>query len=211
MEKTLKELLHEQLEIKGVSLQRLHQLTNIPERYITGIFEMDPRNIPAFPYIRGYLLKIGDVLNLNGEELWQKYKKEVEVKSSGSEDRLPENRYTIKKINKRWLTLVLLGVAIISYTVFNASRIIGQPLLTINSPTADTDLTASAIYNFSGKIDPNDTLKINNEQIVVGEKGEFTKFYNLQSGLNTFEFSVKRFLGKEVKVVKQIIYQTQAE
>ncbi len=211
MEKSLKELLKEQLELKGISMQRLHQLTSVPERYLAGILEIDPRNIPALPYVRGYLIKIGEILGLDGEELWKKYKKETEIKSSGEKDCLPENRYAIKTINRRWTILVVIVVLAIGYATLNAGRILGRPELTIHSPIQDQTITANTIYNLSGKINPRDTLKINGEEVVVETDGQFDKFYSLQPGLNTFVFSVKRLLGKEARVVKQLIYQPQQQ
>ena len=37
--------------------------------------------------------------------------------------------------------------------------------------------------------------------------GKFLKDYNLQPGTNEIEIKAKRFLGKEIKVVREIIYQ----
>lgn len=207
MDKNIQELLAEQLAAKNISIQRLQHLTGIPERYLLGIIEGDSRNVPPLPYVRGYLLKIGEVIGLNNEELWKKYKAESEIQSSGLKDRLPENRYAIRTIEKRWFVLVLGLIAIIVYAGFNLNHILGRPTLSIYSPAEKTILTAATIYNFSGKINPRDTLKINNEEVIVSPDGEFNQFYNLQFGLNTFEISVKRLLGKETKVVRQIIYE----
>lgn len=207
MEKSVQEVIREQLEIKGISPAKLHQLTNIPERYLTGILEMDDRNVPALPYLRGYLLKIGGVLDLNGPELWKKYQREAEIQSSGLKDRLPENRYSLKAKKRKWLIPTVLAVLLAGgYLVLNAGNIFGNPSLTVYSPAENILITASAIYNVAGKIDSRDILKINNEEIVANPDGEFNEFYNLQPGQNTFTITVKRLLGKETKVVKQIIY-----
>lgn len=207
MDKNLAEALKEQLESKGVSLEKLQQLTDIPERYLETILKGDLKKMPAAPYIRGYLFKIAGILNFNGEELWQQYKKEAEVFSSGAKDRLPENRFAIKTISKKWLAILIIGFVLLIYLGFSASRLLGKPALSVTSPIADT-----AVINFStaviaGTINPNDILKINNQEIVADKEGQFSKTYNLQPGINIFEITAKKLLGRETKIIKQIIYQ----
>src|SRR3989344_1531730 len=101
--KNLKDILQEYLELKGYSLPRLQQATGIPERYLEAMIKGEFHKMPAAPYFRGYLLKIAEVLNMDGQELWRQYQKEMEIKSSGPSDRLPENRFAIKSIKKSWI------------------------------------------------------------------------------------------------------------
>ena len=206
-QKPINETLKEAVEIKGLSIARLQQLTDIPERYLETIFKGELKKMPAAPYIRGYLYKLSEILGLNGEELWQRYKREAEIFSSGAQDRLPENRFAIKTISKKWIVGGIIGVIILIYLGINAGRLLGKPELTINLPISDTTLTNLPNATISGKINPNDILKINSQEIIANKEGEFEKKYNLQLGINNFEISVKKFLGRETKVVKQIIYQ----
>ena len=206
-QKPINETLKEAMEIKGLSIARLQQLTDIPERYLETIFKGELKKMPAAPYIRGYLYKLSEILGLNGEELWQRYKREAEIFSSGAQDRLPENRFAIKTISKKWIVGGIIGVIILIYLGINAGRLLGKPELTINLPISDTTLTNLPNATISGKINPNDILKINSQEIIANKEGEFEKKYNLQLGINNFEISVKKFLGRETKVVKQIIYQ----
>lgn len=208
MGKSVKDIIKEQLGVKGFSLARLYQLTGIPERYLTGILEANTKNLPALPYVRGYLLKIAAALGLNGNDLWREYQREAEIQSSGLKDRLPENRYAIKTRKMRWPILMTAVIVLLGgYLALNAGNIFGHPSLTIYSPKESLTVTASAIQSLAGKINPKDILKINGEEIVVSLNGEFNEFYDLQAGLNTFEITVKRLLGKKTKVVKQVIYE----
>lgn len=206
-QKPINETIKEAMGIKGLSIARIQQLTDIPERYIETILKGELKKMPAAPYIRGYLYKLSEILGLNGEGLWQQYKKEVEIFSSGAKDRLPENRFAIKTISKKWIVGGIIGIIILIYLGVNASRLLGKPELTINLPISDTTLTNLSNATISGKINPNDILKINGQEIISNKEGEFEKKYNLQLGINNFEISVKKFLGRETKVVKQIIYQ----
>jgi|SRR3989344_3553139 len=210
-QKPISETIKEAMETKGLPMVRLQQLTDIPERYLETIFKGEFKKMPAAPYIRGYLYKISEILGLNGEELWQKYKKEAEIFSSGAQDRLPENRFAIKTISKKWLVGGIIGAVILTYLGINAGRLLGKPALTINLPIADTTLNDKPNTTISGTINPSDILKINGQEIIADKEGRFEKNYVLQPGINNFEISAKRFLGRETKVVKQIIYQPASE
>jgi hypothetical protein len=168
----------------------------------------DTKKLPAAPYVRGYLLKIGKILDFDGNELWEAYKKESGIKSSGPEDRLPSNRFAIKSINKKYIVIALIAIAIIGYLIWQAPRFLGKPPLSINYPFYATTTTPYSEISIVGKIDPRDKLTINDEEVLVDNDGNFSKNYQLQQDINTtFEIKTKRFLGKETIVVKQVIYQ----
>jgi len=205
--KNLKDILSEHLELKGLNFLRLQQLTGIPERYLEALLKGNFEKMPAAPYTRGYLMKIAEIFNLNGEELWQQYKRETEIKSSGLSDRLPENRFAIQSIKKEWLVMGIVIIGLIIYLSFNLPRIFGKPSLTILIPRAEISFSNQPTITVIGKISPSDVLKINKQNIPVDKTGRFEKTYNLLPGLNIFEFTAKRLLGKEIKIARQVIYQ----
>lgn len=204
MDKSLKETIEEQLSIKGFSLERIAEITDIPLRYLEALIQGNTKKLPAAPYVRGYLFKIGKILDFDGNELWEAYKKESGIKSSGPEDRLPSNRFAIKSINKKYIVIALIIILLVGYLIWQAPRWLGQPPLTVYPMEEKTSEPEVVI---SGKIEPRDKLTINSEEILVDSKGNFSKNYNLQEGPNTIEVKVKRFLGRETKIVRQIEYQ----
>lgn len=205
--KTLKDFLRETIELKGYSLDRLSHLSEIPHRYLELILDGNYAKLPAAPYIRGYLVRLASILELNGEEIWQAYKKEIAPKSSGKNDKLPENRFAIKTVKKGWIFAGLAAILLLVYGGINAGQLIGKPRITVFSPTENSSVTAEATALLSGKINPRDKLTINGSEVPVGKSGEFSENYNLEGGVNTFEIVVKRLLGRETKIIKQIFYQ----
>lgn len=208
-QKSFSELLKEQAAHHGYGVEKLSHLTSIPDRYITALLEGELKKLPPGPYVRGYLLKLAPLLDLDPQTLWEAYKNDQNIRVSGGEDKLPSNRFAIKPVNKKLavgiLTAVLLGV----YIFWNIGHLIGQPLLDISYPAAQTVITAESLARLVGYIDPADKLFINYEEVVIDENGNFEQFYNLEPGLNSVEFTVKRFLGRETKAIRQIIYQPQ--
>ena len=211
MEKTLENILREQLQLKGISIQKLRQHTGIADRYLHALLEGKHEKLPPAPYTRGYLMKIATALDLNGEELWNLYKNGSGVKSSGPLDRLPGNRFALKKINKGWMIGGIVGIVIIFYVIVNAGRFVGTPSLTITNPKEATTIVNEDTILLTGTINPNDKLIIGGEEVTPNTEGSFEYPYKLEVGLNQIEFSVKKFLGKERKEIKQVVYEVKPE
>lgn len=207
MDKSFKDLLWEHLETKGLTLERVYQLTGVPKHYLEAIFKGEWDKLPAAPYARGYFKKLESLLGVPDNHFWQLYKEEVDLKISGPTDKLPENRYEIKAGNRKWPWLIVAVLAIGVYLFLGLDRSLGVPEIQVTNPL--NALTVSTLPNFilTGQMNNQDKLLINGEEMYVDKDGRFEKTYNLQPGLNTFEIIAKRFLGKETKVVKQVIYQ----
>lgn len=206
-QKSLKDIILERADARGLNLEKLFQSTSIPKHYLEVILAGEWHKLPPAPYAKGYFKKLESALDLDQDFLWNFYKEEVEIKASGAEDKLPENRYAIKTTNRKWLWPVLTVVAVGIYLGINAGHLIGRPALNITNPLQATVVTSLPSFDLAGEVDPKDKLFINQEEIYVDKSGRFQENYNLQPGLNTFEIIAKKFLGKENKVVKQIIYQ----
>ncbi len=207
---SLKNLLLDRLTLKELTPERTASLTGIPEQYIIAILEDKKDKLPPLPYIRGYLLKLADALEMSREEILQMYKNEFIEKVSGSADRLPGNRFALPSFKRRWIFIVL-GLALIILGFSFSGRIFGQPRLdlTMPDPNENPYLVGSPTITLTGRIDPGDELLINNQPATVDATGAFSKEYRLDPELNTITFTVKRFLGKELTVTKQVYYKIQ--
>jgi len=212
MEKTLHDLLREQLQVKGLTVQKLRQSTGIAERYIHALVASDYSKLPAAPYVRGYLLRLAPLLDLDGNELWELYQKEGNtIKTSGPEDRMPENRFALKTINKKRVGGALIVLIVLVYLAISAQRFLGQPSLKLTSPGAETVVSTASIILISGSINPRDVVQIDGETTVVDAEGGFQIEYTLQPGLNNIMISVENPIArKKTEVVRRVIYQPNA-
>lgn len=205
--KDLKTLLNEALELRNVNHEKLSQLTGISERYIWAIQNMEIDKLPSAPYVRGYLKKISEVLRLNHDEIWELYKKELDHKQSGAFDTLPNNRFAIKQLSRREIFFGALGIILALYLLLNARQLVGRPNLNIVNPETQITYTADEKIILFGKLEQRDKLTINGEEVFISRDGNFSKEYSLQPGLNTIEFKANRLLGKEVTIIKEVMYQ----
>ena len=191
------------METKGLDAGKLSDLTDVPQRFVTSLLEGDFVNLPSEPYIRGYLFKIAGILDADPNFLWRSFRQSAEIRSSGAADILPSNRFSLKKLSSKKLGLVAALLILLVFLGFRLNSILGKPTLDVSLP----ETTTSQIINVAGQVNPGDTLTLNSEVVYPNEKGEFKKDVQLEPGLNILEFKVKRYLGRERTVAKQVFYQ----
>jgi hypothetical protein len=212
--KSLSELLNEAIEAQGLDIKKLSELTDIPMHYLTALSESDFSKLPAIPYARGYLMRIAEVMRIDKNLLLRAYKQELSfktLKSSGPEDKLPSNRFASKHSRYR-KNLIIIGailVLVVGYGLWRIDDFLGTPKIEIISPAADNFIVNDPSIKLLGIINAKDKLTINGEEVLTGENGKFEKDFSLQTGVNSVEFKIKRFLGKESIIIRQVIYQPQ--
>ena len=210
--KLVKDIIREEMQAKGFTPVRIRRETGIAERYILAFIEGDEKKLPAVPYVRGYLIVIARLLGLDGNELWEAYEAESDhMKRSGALDILPGNRFALKKIKRTWIVGGVAVLLAIIYAALNIPRFLGLPTIIIEAPHEGTTVSTETPITLLGRIDPRDLLTIGGEEVPVESDGRFTRSYPLEPGLNTIEFSVRKLLGRETKVIRQVIYEPAVE
>ena len=206
---SLSNIILEALRSRDFTVEKLGQLTGISENHLEAILEERFDKLPAQPYIGGYIIKIADVLDLNGKELWDQYLKDLQViRRSGSEDQLPQNRFTSRiRFNKRSFLAIIIIVILIGYGLIRTTYTLRKPgfdlinlhenFLTVQEPT----------FKIIGTIQSNVKLTMNGETIYADANGNFEETIQLNLGVNILEFKSKRFLGQEQTIIKQLVYQ----
>lgn len=71
-------LLAEARERRGLSLKEAERSTSIRSRYLEGLERENPRELPGRGYVQGFLRSYAEFLNLDVEELSQKFKRHDE-------------------------------------------------------------------------------------------------------------------------------------
>ena len=216
-DKNLGEVLSEIILERGITLDKLSELTNIPKRYLVAMMDNDFKNMPAAPYARGYITKICSVLEINPKQVIGAYNK-IGLKTSGKDDFLPQNRFSLTKHYKNnWLvTAIIVAIIAITGLIFTNQHIFadffGIPSIEVNIPAREDNSplleTTEQLFTIQGLINPQDSITINGEAAPVNEKGVFTKEVLLNAGLNAFEIRVQRPLGRETIIVREIFYTT---
>ena len=213
-ETTFEIFLRDRIKEKGISLKRLSDVSGIASNHIENLLKGDFEHVPPTPYFRGYLMRLGEVLDFDGEAWWLKIKKGGDVGKSGPTDALPNNRFA-KKSPAKIVAISAVILALLFIFAFSLPHIIGKPIITITSPTS-TDGNPSVITSSSvviqGTVKNADSLYINGDEVTIANDGSWQKNVLMpQNGVNPFEISAKKFLGGTTNIMEQIIYNAPAE
>lgn len=211
-EQSFFEVFRSRMAAKHIGVHHLEKGTGIPRDFLEALASGEFDRLPAAPYVRGYLRQIAPIIDFDPDELWHLYQKQAAPKSAGLSDRLPANRFAIpKRKPKQLLFLFVIAVLVIVYLVVNGSRLIGQPFLELTGLETETTTSIVPSIILSGAIDPDDTLTINNEIVEIDSNGNFERNYPLEPGFNSVTFRVKRFLGRELEIVRHIFYEPEKD
>ena len=195
----------ERIKAKGLSLKKLSDITGITPSHLESMLRGDYANIPSAPYFRGYLLRLGKVLDFDGEAWWNRLK--GDVKNSGGLDSLPKNRF-IKSAPPKYLWAVVVGAIVLMYVIFQFTRIIGKPALALTYPSQNPYTTNVNTITITGTTHDADSLYINDtQQVTLAPDGSWRESVFLGNGLNPFKFTAKKFLGGSTDITEQIWYQ----
>lgn len=206
--KTLKDTLKDELRAKGISVAKLAELTGISSTHIQALMESDFEHLPAAPYVRGYLQKIAEILEIDADVVWRRYEKESSIKRSGKTDTLPHNRYALHTVKKGTLWGIAVGIIILIIAIPTLMDFFGKPSLQLDAPSQETEIVSVSPYTIRGSVqNPSDRVFINGTEVPVNKQGEFSIEKDLDEGVNTFAVSAKRFLGKSTTITRNVFYQ----
>jgi lambda repressor-like predicted transcriptional regulator len=214
-EMLFEEFLSARMREKGVSLKRLSETTGIAPKHIENMLRGNFEDMPSTPYFRGYVMRIAKVLDFDGEESWEKLKREDFIKNSGPSDALPKNRFIKKELSKKTWAIGVVVAIVVVYLIFALPRITGKPTLTIVSPPGNPYTTTLSTITIAGTVRNADSLYLvglggDEEEITIAPDGSWQKGVLLQNGLNTFKLSAKKLLGGQTDVMEQILYEPPA-
>jgi cytoskeletal protein RodZ len=204
---TFEQFFADRIKDKGISLKKLADATGIAPAHIESLLRGDFDSMPSAPYFRGYLLRLGEELNFDGEEWWRLLKKNGLIKNSGSTDTLPRNRF-LRQSPPKYLWAIGVAVLLLIYFAFQAPHIFGRPTLTVSFPDATPYTTTSSTLVLSGSVRNADALYLNDTQeIPVASDGSWQETVLLGAGPNPFKITAKKFLGGSTDVTEQILYE----
>jgi cytoskeletal protein RodZ len=203
--KKFKEFLEEKLKEKGLNLKRLSEISGITLNHLNDLINENLGNLPAAPYVRGYLVKLGKILNFNSEEWWEYFKARKDLKSSGREDEFPKNRFARQAVFK-YILIGFIAILILIYLILRFNVIFGKPVVELNIPPSIINVSDQK-FILSGKVENADKIFINSEETTIHKNGEFSKEIMLQPGINNIEIKAQKLLGSETKILRQVFYE----
>lgn len=206
-DRRLSETLVEAMKVKGLTIPKLSETTGISERTIELLLAERFEELPPAPYVRGYLLKIAEVLGADGEMLWDAYGKfHAEIRRAGQKDMLPANRFALPLVSRKLLVGVGLAILVVGLVVFRF--FLGERTFVLEVNIPDNLVVATSTYVLEGRVRAGDQLTVNGVPFTLNTDGTFSRAWTLEPGFYTFRFSVTRPLEGTQEFEKQIFYET---
>jgi hypothetical protein len=159
--------------------------------------------------VRGYLIRLGQALDFDGEAWWQRIKSERNMKSSGTTDSLPANRY-LKKSPTQLIVIGVVALVVLIYLAFQLPRIIGKPSVAITDPAQNPFTASVSPITIQGTTRNADSLFVNGESVPLNPDGTWQKDVLLSNGPNEITVSARKFLGRSTDMTEEVVYEAPA-
>ena len=208
--KSLGEILRSARKKKGLSLEQAEEETKVREKYLEALEESRFDVLPGNVYALGFLAKYAEFLGLDKESLLSQFKLERgEEKNLGKlvpERRIRQSYFSITPRLIAIIVVVIVLAGIVGYIIYSVRSFTSPPNLEISSPNSEQVIKESTV-DIVGKTDEGATLLINNQSVLIDDKGNFKQQVKLNPGLNTFEVKatnrLKKDTVKEVKILAE--------
>ncbi len=191
------DIIKEGMRAKNISVEELVEETDIVHEYLNAILNRNFDKLPPMPYVRGYLRTISEVLDLDFDLLWEEFINEDKIKKSGKKDLMPANRYEPKKTRRSIIIIPITIIGLIIFLITTSSIFTGKTSLEITTPSSEEMVYMSDRFTIKGNVGDNKSkVLINGTEVLTNSEGNFEKEVYLERGINNFEITAKRLLGK---------------
>lgn len=196
------------LRERRATLRHVAEATGIPEHVLSELLEGSTSHLPAAPYVHGYLVKLGEVLDFDGEEWWGQVKRSMHGVSSGVADRLPKNRFSRKRAPTWLLWVVPLALILATFAAFRFADIVGLPDIAIEEPARDGAVVTSSVLTFRGTASAGSRVTVNGEEVPLSGEGTWQKEVSLQPGVpNDVTAEATKLLGRSRSASRRVFYE----
>lgn len=186
---------------KDLSIAEIAKKLKVPVKYLEAFETENTKDFPSEPYCSLILKDYSEYLGLNGQEMICFFRRDF------------DQRKKTKTIRRSFFTFTpqfTFGFAVFILVLFFSGYILSEyikfnrpPKLKINWPADATVLGAS--LDISGSTDPESTVKVNDDLVIVDFDGTFQKKINVASGEAKVIVESKSPNGKttrEEKIIK---------
>jgi cytoskeletal protein RodZ len=202
---------------RELSLEDIYRICNIPVKYLKALEEEKWNDLPGEVYLKNFLEKYCDILDLNFKLCFKQYKKQINNRESHLKNKT-KNKKPKQKISSllefitprrfKVIMIVIILIIFLGYIYFKINDYASPPELEIIYPQENLETTEN-IITISGKTEAEAMVFINSENIPVEEDGHFDFDVKLKYGLNRFYLTSQRKHGrqneKEIIILKKQI------
>ena len=194
-------------EEKGLSLEGVYKDCNIPVKYLKALEEERWSDLPGEVYLKNFLEKYCNILDLNFKLCFKQYKKQIINDNNHLKDKTKNKKQKqsfsslLEFITPQRFKIILIIIVLIiflGYIYFKIDDYVSPPDLIITYPYENFETTEN-IITISGQTEVEAMVFINSENVSVEENGNFSVDVKLKYGLNRFYITSQRKHGRQNK------------
>ncbi|MFA5827838.1 MAG: helix-turn-helix domain-containing protein [Candidatus Shapirobacteria bacterium] len=189
---------------KGLSLDEVSKKLKIPQRYLESIENENILCFPQEPYCSLIIKDYADYLGLNGQQIVGLFRRDFAQKRKTK----TTNKSFISFTPQFTFTVIISFLVMLFsfYLVYEYIKFNRPPKLIVDWPAKN--MVTKDVVEIRGSTDPESTVRVNQDLVIVDPEGNFTKKINLQSEETKITVESKSPSGKTtqdertVRVVK---------
>ena len=200
---TLGERMKKIREERRLSFAEVSKSTKIQSKYLEYLEEGEYMKLPADVYVKGFLRSYAAFAGLSETNLIKQFEREKGIhknikKISDETTREPINFSEFIITPKMIVVSVVVFLAISSfiYLYLQINNFVSTPRLVIIKP-ADGTVIEGNVTHVVGLAEKDALVTINDQPVLVNEKGEFGEDIGLKEGLNVISVKAKNKFNKE--------------
>ena len=213
-EQTVGEKLQAARETLGLTLKQAANSLKIGTKYLQALENNAYNLIPGEVYAKNFIKVYSQFLQLEPKEFLSQYKSEQRIYDKTKKVKTGDFKTPVARVPKfyllvtpkilRGLITLILAMAVLGYLGVKIYAIVTPPDLLIESPLDSLEIKTSFI-EVTGRTEPEAILKINGQQVVTDEQGNFSETIDLLDGVNIIEITAEKRHGRQQKVYRQVI------
>jgi len=198
--------LREERTKKKLSLSQMERDTKIKKKFIDMIEKGEWNHLPEYSVTSGFVRTLAKKLSVSEENAMALLRRDYpsDVKE------LPVNpkpdlklRTTVSPKFIMILTSAFAGLLLLGYLVYQYVIYISPPKLLVSKPVEGQEVFVGDIP-VSGKTDPDVTLTVNNQKVLVSKSGDFNDKINVAENAKEIVIIARSRYGKETVIIRRI-------
>lgn len=207
--KTVGEILKNARIKKKIKRKEVVKKTKISLKYIKAIENNDYRKLPEAAFVKGFIRNYANAVDLDPEQALAVFRRDFDQNVKG---KVISRKLIPSAIEKGSLwnpkTTMIVGILLVfivlaSYLIYQYRLLTSAPFLEIMSP-AEQELVTATI-TVSGKTDPQATITINNQQVLISSDGSFSQSLVLPQGTRIITVTSTSRSGKS-RVIQRTVH-----
>lgn len=182
---------------QDISLAEAQEATKIQSKYLEILESGDWEKLPGDIYAKAWIRLYADFLGLEVSGLLTDYKIEKSMSSKLVRINQPIKRRDFSRYNilkpriLKLSAIAILVLALLGYLGWELNNIIRPPSIFIAEPGNNFKTSDNSVV-IKGHTEPEVTLTINHELVLLDGEGNFSETINLVIGLNNLEINAKK-------------------